>query len=860
MTHASPDPYRLPTSAVPSHYDLTLEPDLEAGTFAGRASIRLEVREPLDALVLNAKGLEILFAEIDGVPAAGTALDPERERVTFQAPSRLEAGPHTLEVAFRGALNEKLAGFYRSTFTDEAGRRHAIATTQLQSTDARRAFPCFDEPAFKATFSVTLVVPQDLLAVSNAPAVAEEPAGPGRKRVRFARTMPMSTYLVAFVVGPFEATEPVDVDGVPLRIVHPPGKGHLAGFALRAGAHALRYFTAYYGTPYPGEKLDMVAIPDFAFGAMENLGCITYREVLLLADEARATQAELLRLADVISHEIAHMWFGDLVTMRWWNGIWLNEAFATFMATACTDAFQPEWRRWDQFSRERTAAFDVDSLASTRPIEYQVCSPADADGMFDLLTYEKGASVVRMLEQYLGPERFRQGIGHYLRKHAYGNTETGDLWDALEEVTGEPARRIMDTWIFQGGYPLVSAAPDAAGGLALRQSRFFYTPPPAPDPARWAVPLVLRRLGTTPPAAGERRALLEGGELCLGPEDAGGPVVVNAGGYGFYRVRYAPGLLEDIAARMTQDLAPIERYILADDAWAAVLAGASTTPEFLSFADRFGPEDDLDVWAVLAGSLASLERILEGEALARYRERVGSLLRPALERLGWEPRPSDPPRALELRALLWRSLAVTAADPEALERGRRLHAAHLADPGAVEPNLAAAAAAAAASRGTPADYEVFAARFRSAADPQEERRYRSLLAAFPGAAEMDRTLALTLDGTVRTQDAPYLLAECLVNREQGERAWDFLAANWDRMLRGYPDNAIVRMAGGVRALSRPETARQVIAFFATHPVPKGQRTLEQHLEKLRVNVALREREAGLLTAWLAPGRPECGPR
>ena len=850
MTRTAPDPYRLPTVAVPTHYDLTLEPALEAGTFSGRAEIQIDLREPLEEVVLNAKELEFLEARLDGRPVAGIALDPERERVTFAAGRRLEPGPHTLEVAFRGALNEKLAGFYRSTFTDEAGRRHTIATTQLQSTDARRAFPCFDEPAFKAAFSVTLVVPEGLTAVSNAPVVAEEPAGPGRKRVRFGRTIPMSTYLVAFVVGPLEATEPVDVEGVALRVLHPPGKGRLTKYALEAGAHALRYFTAYYGIPYPGEKLDMMAIPDFAFGAMENLGCITYREVLLLVDEGRATQAELLRVADVIAHEIAHMWFGDLVTMRWWNGIWLNEAFATFMATACTDAFRPDWRRWDQFSRERSAAFDVDSLASTRPIEYEVRSPADADGMFDLLTYEKGASVVRMLEQYLGPTRFRDGIRHYLAKHAYGNTETGDLWDALEEVTGEPARRIMDSWIFQGGYPLISASRDAAGSLALRQSRFYYAAPGQAQPSLWSVPLVLRRLGEAPSPGGELRRLLEGVEVRLGPEEAAGPVLVNAGGYGFYRVRYEQGLLEAISGRMMGDLTPIERYLLADDAWAAVLAGATTAPEFLAFAERFGSETDLDVWASLAGSLGSLERLLDGEALARYRDRCRALLRPALERLGWEPRQGDSPRALELRALLWRALAVTAADPEALERGRRLHDALLADPSSVEPNLAAAAAAAVANRGTAEDYEVFLTRFRRAADPQEERRYRSLLAAFPGASEMDRTLTMTLDGAVRTQDAPYLLAECLVNRHQGERAWEFLAANWDRVLRDYPDNAIVRMAGGVRALSRPETARKVFSFFAAHPVPKGQRTMDQHLEKLRVNVALREREAGRLASAL----------
>ena len=346
----------------------------------------------------------------------------------------------------------------------------------------------------KASFEVSLTVPNDLFAASNGPIVSEEVSEDGSERtVIFGTTIKMSTYLVAFIVGPFEATEPVDVDGVPLRIIHPIGKGHLTPYALESGAFALKYFTDYYGIPYPGEKLDLVAVPDFAFGAMENLGCVTFREVILLVDTEKATQPELLRIADVIAHELAHMWFGDLVTMEWWNGIWLNEAFATFMAAMCTDEFNPEWRRWDQFSLERSAAFDVDSLQKTRPIEYEVKSPADADGMFDLLTYEKGGSVLRMLEQHLGPDRFRDGIRHYLKKHEYANTETSDLWDALEEVTGEPVRSTMDAWIYQRGYPLVNVKQcDGCNKTILKQNRFFYKAPDEADETIWPIPIGIK--------------------------------------------------------------------------------------------------------------------------------------------------------------------------------------------------------------------------------------------------------------------------------------------------------------------------------------------------------------------------------
>ena len=280
--------------------------------------------------------------------------------------------------------------------------------------------------------------------------VAETALGGGLREVVFGTTMKMSTYLVAFVVGTFESTPPVDVDGVPLAVVFPEGKGHLTAFALDVGAFALRFFKEYFGVAYPGEKVDLVAIPDFAYGAMENLGCVTFREAELLVDAETASQDELVRIASVIAHELAHMWFGDLVTMAWWEGIWLNEAFATFMQYVCCNAYREDWKMWVRFSGEREIGLTIDALHTTRPIEFPVESPADAAAMVDPITYQKGGSVLKMLEQYLGPDVFRDGIRHYLAAHAYGNTVTRDLWASLEAVSGEPVGRIMDTWILQG--------------------------------------------------------------------------------------------------------------------------------------------------------------------------------------------------------------------------------------------------------------------------------------------------------------------------------------------------------------------------------------------------------------------------
>ena len=385
------DPYRLPRSAVPRRYDVRLRPDLASASFDGVVSIDVEITSAVDELVLNAAELTIGSCTVDGAEASWT-LDDETERIIIRPATPLPTGRAMLRIEFAGVLNDLLRGFYRSTYIDDAGHEQVIATTQMQATDCRRAFPCWDEPEFKAVFGISLDVEEGLTAISNGPEI-ERTDGGGRTLLRFADTMPMSSYLVAFIVGRLEATEAVDVDGTPLRVVHIPGKGHLTAFGLDVGAFALRWFQEYYGIAYPGEKVDLVALPDFAAGAMENLGCVTFRESLLLVDPERSTQHERELVADVVAHELAHMWFGDLVTMRWWNGIWLNEAFATFMEIAACDAYRPDWQRWTSFGLERTAAFETDSLANTRSVEYEVRSPADCEGMFDVLTYQKGSAL-----------------------------------------------------------------------------------------------------------------------------------------------------------------------------------------------------------------------------------------------------------------------------------------------------------------------------------------------------------------------------------------------------------------------------------------------------------------------------------
>ena len=848
------DRYRLPRTVVPSHYELELAPDLDAATFTGTARIDVEVVEPVDEIVLNALDLQIATAALigpNGTTLTGTVTyDTETERAMISLDEAAAPGPWQLDLAFTGELNDKLVGFYRSTFTDDSGQARTLAVTQMESTHARRAFPCWDEPDFKATFAVSLVVASDLAAVSNAAQIADEDPGDGRRRVRFATTMVMSTYLVAFVVGPLEITEArMTAGGVPVRIVHPPGKGHLTPYALDAAVFCLDFFAEWFDIDYPGDKLDLVAVPDFAFGAMENLGCVTFREVLLLIDPESATQPELERLVDVVAHELAHMWFGDLVTMGWWEGIWLNEAFATFMEMLATDAYRPEWQRWATFGLSRTAAFDVDALANTRPIEFPVISPEDAEGMFDLLTYEKGAAVLRMLEQYLGAETFQAGIRHYLRTHEYGNTVTTDLWDAIDSVADEPVRRIMDTWIYQGGFPSVEVSTENGGRrLRLTQHTFRALDPAGGEPPRpsWVVPVTLR-LGRGGDDIVER-VLLDGETTTIDLDSPADWVLVNADSSGFYRARYSTETRRALVDAHSR-LSALERYSLVDDAWATVLAGELDSPSFLDLCRSLaGDETDVSVWQRIAGGLGSLDRIVPDTARSGWETTVRSIVAPALDQLGWDPSDGESDRTRALRGTLVRTLANLGNDPDTIDRARSLHEQAVGGGTGLDPALVAAAVEVVAATGSSADFDHFVERQEHADTPQERQRHLHALADFPGSAEIDRLLAMVLTDSIRSQDAAFVLRRALTNRGNGPRVWEFVRDRWDEVTTKLPSMTVVRMVDGVRALSTPELAADVEAFFADHPLPQATKTLAQHLEAMRVNVGLRGREADRLAA------------
>ena len=828
--------HRLPRTVIPSRYELRLSPDLDHATFGGHVWIDVDVTEPVDSIVLNAAELtfrEAALVNEDGIRITAEAkTDEAAERATLTLAEQASPGAWRLEILFDGVLNNDLRGFYRSVYTDDGGNEKTIATTQFEATDARRAFPCWDEPDFKATYGVTLVVDESLTAISNNPEISREEVGDGKVSVTFSDTMKMSTYLVACIVGDLEVTDPVDVDGIPLRIAFPPGKGHLADYALEAGAFALRFYADYYDIPYPGEKMDKIAIPDFAWGAMENLGAVTYRETALLLDLERATQNEMMRIAEVIAHEIAHMWFGDLVTMKWWNGIWLNEAFATFASMKCTDAFRPDWKVWDTFAADRVSSMGTDAVEATRPIEFPVESPEEANEMFDNLTYIKGSSVLRMLEQYLGEETFRQGVSQYLKDHAYANTETSDLWAALEAASGEPVAEIMDTWIFQSGFPRLGVTGDR-GEYTITQEQFRYL---EPGDHQWQVPILLRS------SQGEQRLLLSDTTVTI---ETGDDLVVNAGGNGFYRVIYSPQMREAIRHNVANLETP-ERHGVVSDLWADVLKGGSQAGDFLAMVDQLGAEQEVEVWQAALGGLGELDRVVSSDDRAALQDFTNNLVSSKADEMGWTQAQGEDDRTRKLRGMLLQALGNLGSDQPTQEAARILLDKVRKDPAGVDSEVADAALYITASNGDETDFDQFIEIKNTSTNPQEIVKNLRAAAFVPDRETTDRLFQMILDGDVRSQDAFWVLAVMLGHRENGPHVWELMKEHWDEMLAVLPPTASRRILDLVPYRSEPEVAADIEAWLEDHHIPGADMYAPQQIDLMKVRVGLREREQSRL--------------
>ena len=849
---------RLSRLLLPRTYDLHVTIDPRRDTFRGELEIELSVEDVVSAIELHAVDLEIRRAEVvdsrGPVEVSRPTADEKRETLTFAPARSLQPGEARLRLEYEGPLRTDLRGLYLA----RSGRRR-YAATQLEATDARRFFPCFDEPDMKARFRIRVTTPQRNSAVSNGALVST------RKRARdktltFAETPPLSTYLIALIVGELETSRVRTCGSTPIRVWSVPGKRRLAGFALEAAAESLERLEAYFGLPYPYGKLDLIAVPDFEFGAMENAGAVTFRESLLLVDPRTVTVAEKKRVAEVIAHELAHMWFGDLVTMEWWDDLWLNEAFATWMAFSIVDQWKPEWGMWLDFDQHRAAAYALDALQNTHPIYVAVETADEAGENFDAITYEKGASVVRMIERWLGPRTFRKGVRKYIRRHREGNARAADLWAALEQASGRPIQPVVRPWIERPGFPLVSVRRTRGGGrtrLEFRHERFA-AGPRGDEPTRgqpWPIPAVIRLRGSRGRSR-LQRVLLEGRRTRVDLDVSQGLrwAYANADESGFYRPLHEPALLRELGADLFR-LSAVERMGLIGHQWAGYRTGKSALAELLDLVPRLGHESEPQVLERLIGPLSWLDEQalprLAAPAAARFRSWLAEIFAPPLAGLGWAPSRGEPAERRLLRAALVRIAGGLAEEPDILDGVEERIRAYLADRTSLDANLAGPVVELAARHGSKARYDAYLRAMRRADTPQERTRFLFALGLFRDPALVERTLALSLTRDVSTQDVVPLLARLLANPAAREPAWRFIRTRWAEVSPRISSGLAPRLITALPALQRPVFRREVSAFFKAHPLPTAARALKQSLERFDLDAELRKRAVPDLRRWLS---------
>ena len=634
-----------------------------------------------------------------------------------------------------------------------------------------------------------------------------------------------------------------------------PGKNALKTYALECAAYGVQWYERTLGVPYfGGDKIDMVAIPEFRSGAMENTGLITYRATALLVDEPHATVAELQRVAEVVFHELAHMWFGNLVTMAWWDGLPLNESNATIFAYLVMEDFQPEWRIFNSFGLHRAAAFALDSLNSTHPCWAPVGHPDEVEQRFDKITYEKGGSLEFQIHQFVGDAPFYAGAHLYLTRYNHGNAEVTDLWDALEEGARQaglevPVRQIMDAWFLTDGHPVVTVSPSRKPGfITLSQERFAFLGRKSHAEQLWPIPLQLR-YATGDGAVSFKKLIFAGREQEVSLQKGFQYVVANAGGSGFYRVRYAQELLSGLLSAPFERMEVIERFNLVSDSWALVRAQKLGSDTYLDLVQKLSGERDPSVWSIIGGSLRALHGITSGEDRAVFKKLIRDLIRPVFRDLGWAPKAAESTATRELRGSLAALLGTVGEDAEVPSAAAGLFDSWKKDRSSVDPNVVPALVSTLAYAGSKARFEEFLALSRAARTDQEKLRFLRALGEFRERELFSAAIGMMVND-VKPDDAPYILGAYLVTEHAGRATWDAIRENWGTILKRFPTSATVRMIEGCSALDTPALAAEVEQFFARTPVPQGDMAVAQMLERLSVNVRLRQAESPRLIAYL----------
>ena len=843
---------RLPATVVPEHYKLFLDPSIEGRTFTGEETIQVRIAQPVSAIVLNSLGLDITLAEVTAngqTQPAKVAYDKPDEMVRLALAHELPAGGAELHLKYSGKLTEGPRGLYLSR-----SPRRMYAVTQFEGTYARMVFPGFDEPAFKATFDLSVVADKGDTAISNGHIISDEPLpGGARHKITFSTSPKMSTYLVALAIGDWQCLEST-ADGIPVRVCATPEHKDAGRFALDVAVHSLKFYDQWYGIKYPFGKLDLVAIPDYEWGGMENTASIFFRETALLLneDEKKASVFALQGHAVTIAHEIAHQWFGDLVTAAWWDDIWLNEGFATWMSDKPVEAWHPEWNLEASATASAQQIIGLDSLAAARAIHGEPNTPGEIKEMFDGITYQKGAAVLRMLEAYVGPEVFRKGVNLYLKEHANGNATSQDFWRAMAEVSGKPVDKIMPTFVLQAGVPMVSVKGSCQAGhetLSLEQQRFYISAkkPASASEQLWQIPVCVKAEN----GRGPECSLFSKPKQQVQMKSCTAWYFANRDAKGYYRGFYDDAQnLTRLSSAAEKALNAPERIALVEDTWAMTRAGKYPIGTFMQMVEDMRSERERLVVDRISGHMQQAESLVSAGQQDKFNKIVRAQFAPLARELGWEPRANDTDQQKALRTILLPMMG-KAGDPGPIAAANKIVQEYLRAPGSTDATITGAAFALAAEHSNAELYKALSDALSKTNSTGEYYNYLFALAQFRQPELVQRTLALIAQGRVRQQDYPSFFAALLGNPAARDETWKYLKSHWDDLAQkvtSFGGRGAVSALGNFCSVAAKDDVQQ---FFATHRAPGAERALQESLDAMDNCMEFKLLQQANMEQWLA---------
>ncbi|KAI1489489.1 peptidase family M1-domain-containing protein [Biscogniauxia mediterranea] len=866
---ANPDPTQgrelLPTNVIPTHYDVTLEPDFKNFTFEGKVLIDFDVQEESKSISLHTVEIDIDSANIksgESIITSSSAItyDKSKQVSQIELKDAVPKGKTQLEIKYKGQLNDQMAGFYRSTYKKPDGTEGILATTQMEANDCRRAFPCFDEPMHKAKYTITLIADKHLTCLSNMDVASEsevqsQMSGTVKKAVKFNTTPLMSTYLVAFIIGELNYIE-TNKFRVPIRVYAPPSSDIEHGrFSLELAARTLEYYEKIFGAEFPLPKMDMVAIPDFAAGAMENWGLITYRVVDLMLDEKASGAAMKERVAEVVQHELAHQWFGNLVTMDWWEGLWLNEGFATLMSWLSCNAFYPEWKVWENYVTDNLqSALGLDSLRSSHPIEVPVKRASEVDQIFDAISYSKGSCVLRMISTYLGEETFLEGVRRYIKKHAYGNTRTEDLWAALEDASGKPVKDIMSVWTKNVGFPVVQVTENEQdSSIHVKQNRFLRTGDVKPEEDKVIYPVFLGL--RTKEGIDESITLNEREGVYKVPSlDF---FKLNANHTSIYRTCYTPERLEKLGQSAKDGLLSVEdRAGMIADAGALATSGYQKTSGVLNLLKGFNTEESFVVWSEIVARVATVQSawIFEDQAVKDGLEAfVKELVSERAHKLGWTFSDKDGHVEQQFKAMLF-GAAGMAGDKKIIAASKEMFNKYMAgDKSAIHPNIRGSVFGISLKYGGKEEYDAIVKFFRSSTNSDERNTALRCIGRAKDPALIQQTLDFILSDEVKSQDL-YLPASGLRSHAEGiEALFDWMTKRWPdiyKRLSGNPPILGSMVTICTSSFAKPEQLERLEKFFENIDTKLFEQPLAQSKDAIRSKISWLKRDGADVAAWV----------